>query len=223
MAVLESRLLPAGPAAKIDLIVQSQWSHYFIAGMALCLIYRSGISWQLGAILALAYGNAVYQAINFAGRVTGRYHQVLHPLVVAAAVTAIFIVTILIALRVTGRLRRPWFAVAGALTYPLYLVHAYNGFVLFNLFGRAVNKWVLLTVMIAVMGCAAYAIHRLVEVMYAPRLKLALTRLAAGQQAPGVPPSRSGRVAARDAGDHDARTGSDDFTRATSKVILSCR
>ena len=68
-AVMEAQLLPAGPAAKIDLIVQSQWSHYFIAGMALCLIYRTGFSWPLGAILVITYGNAVYQAIKI-----GRAH-----------------------------------------------------------------------------------------------------------------------------------------------------
>jgi peptidoglycan/LPS O-acetylase OafA/YrhL len=84
----------------------------------------------------------------------------------------------LIALRVTRRLGRPWFAAAGALTYPLYLVHAYNGFVLFNLFGAVVNRWVLLAAMVGGMGCAAYLIHRLVEVRLAPRLKRALVRLA---------------------------------------------
>ena len=177
-AVMEAQVLPAGPAAKIDLIVQSQWSHYFIAGMALCLIYRTGFRWQLGAILVIAYGNAVYQAIRFAHRVSDRYHQVLHPSVVVAVITVIFIVATLIALRVTRRIGRPWFAVAGALTYPLYLVHAYNGFVLFNLLGGVLNRWVLLVAMVGGMGCAAYAINRLVEVRLAPRLKRALERYA---------------------------------------------
>jgi peptidoglycan/LPS O-acetylase OafA/YrhL len=187
-AIIEARVLPAGPAGKIDLIVQSQWSHYFIAGMALCVIYRTGFSWQLGAILMLTYGNAVYQGVNFAHRVAGRYHQVLHPLVIAAVITAIFIAITLIALRVTRRFGRPWFAAAGALTYPLYLVHAYNGFTLFNIFGGAVNRWVLLAAMITGMGCAAYAIHRLVEVRLAPRLKRALARLAdaADRRLPGA-------------------------------------
>jgi peptidoglycan/LPS O-acetylase OafA/YrhL len=187
-AVIEARILPAGPAGKLDLIVQSQWSHYFIAGMALCLIYRTGFCWQLGAILMITYGNAVYQAVNFAHRVGARYHQVLHPLVIAAVITAIFIVLILIALRVTRRFGRPWFAVAGALTYPLYLVHAYNGFTLFNILGGVVNRWVLLVAMITGMGCAAYAIHRLVEVRLAPRLKRALIRLAdaADDRLPGA-------------------------------------
>jgi peptidoglycan/LPS O-acetylase OafA/YrhL len=177
-AVMEAHILPAGPAEKIDLIVQSQWSHYFIAGMALCLIYRTGFSWRLGAVLVVAYGNAVYQAINFAHRVSDRYHQALHLPAIVAVITVIMVATTLIALRVTRRFGRPWFAVAGALTYPLYLVHAYNGFALFNRLGGMVNRWVLLVVMVIGMGCAAYAIHHLVEVRLAPRLKRALVRLA---------------------------------------------
>ena len=177
-AVLESHVLPGALAGTMDLVVQSQWSHYFIAGMALCLIYRTGMSWPLGAILLVTYGNAVYQAINFAHRVSGRYHQALHIPVIVAVITVIFVVMTLIALRVTSRFGRPWFAVAGALTYPLYLVHAYNGFVLFNLLGRMVNRWVLLVAMVTIMGCLAYAIHRVVETGFGPRLKDALVWLA---------------------------------------------
>jgi hypothetical protein len=185
-AVIEAHVLSAGAAEQIDLLVQSQWSHYFIAGMALCLIYRTGLSRSLGAILLITYGNAVYQAINFAHRVSHRYHQALHIPVVVAIITAILVVTTLIAIRVTRRFGRPWFAIAGALTYPLYLVHAYNGFVLFKLFGGVVNRWVLLAAMVTGMGCAAYAIHRLVEVRLGPRLKRALVRLAgATAETPG--------------------------------------
>jgi peptidoglycan/LPS O-acetylase OafA/YrhL len=178
-AIIEAHVLPPGVASTLDLIVQSQWSHYFIAGMALCLIYRTGFSWQPGAILAIAYANAVYQAINFGHAVSHRYQQPLHSQVIAAVITVIFVVMTLVAFRVTRRLGRPWFAVAGALTYPLYLIHAYNGFVIINLVGSAVNRWVLLVAMVVGMCCAAYAIHRLAEVRFAPRLKRALTRLAA--------------------------------------------
>ncbi len=144
-AVVESHVVPASLATTADILVQSQWSHYFIAGMALCLIYRTGFSWQLGAILAIAYANAVYQAIHFGRLVASRYHQTLHSAVIAVVITVIFVVMTLIALRVTRQLGRPWFAVAGALTYPLYLVHAYNGFVIINLIGRHLNRWVLLS------------------------------------------------------------------------------
>jgi peptidoglycan/LPS O-acetylase OafA/YrhL len=190
-AVMEAHVLPAGPAGKIDLLVQSQWSHYFIAGMALCLIYRTGFSWQVGAILVIAHANAVYQAINFAHTVSHRYGQALHLPVVVVIVTAIFIVMTLVALRVTRRFGRPWFAVAGALTYPLYLVHAFNGFVLFNLFGGVVNRWVLLAAMILLMCGAAYAIHQLAEVRFGPHLKAALKRLAG---AVGLRPAPGGML-----------------------------
>jgi peptidoglycan/LPS O-acetylase OafA/YrhL len=160
--------------------------------MALCLIYRTGFSWQLGAILVLAYGNAVYQAINFGHLVAGRYHQTLHSPVIAGVITVIFIVMTLIAFRVTRRLGRPWIAVAGALTYPLYLVHAYNGFVITNLIGRYLNRWVLLVVLVAGMCTVAYAIHRLVEARLAGRLKRALNRLVAAIQRGRRPPAGPG-------------------------------
>jgi peptidoglycan/LPS O-acetylase OafA/YrhL len=174
-AIIEAHVLPAGPASTLDILVQSQWSHYFIGGMALCLIYRVGFSRQLGAILLLAYANAVYQAINFGHLVANRYHQTLHSPVIAAVVTVIFILMTLIAFRVTRRLGRPWFAVAGALTYPLYLVHAYNGFVIINLIGRHLNRWVLLAVMVTGMCGVAYAIHRLIEARLGRWLKRTLT------------------------------------------------
>jgi peptidoglycan/LPS O-acetylase OafA/YrhL len=177
-AALEAGVVPGGPATAIGLLVQPQWSHYFIAGMTLCLIYRSGPSWPLGAILALSYGNAVYQGIRFAHGVSQRYHQPLHAAVVVAVITLIFAVMTLIALRVTRRLGRPWFAAAGALTYPLYLVHAYAGFVLISLLAPVVSRWVLVPAMIAFMVGAAYAIHRLVEVRLGPRLKRGLVRLS---------------------------------------------
>lgn len=196
-AVVEAHVLPAGVSATLDILVQSQWSHYFIAGMALCLIYRTGFSWQLGAILAAAYANAAYQAVRFGHLVSGRYHQTLHSPVIIVVVTVIFAVMTLVALRVTSRAGRPWFAVAGALTYPLYLMHAYNGFVIISLVGRAVNRWVLLAGMVTFMCGAAYAVHRLAEAPLAARLRRALTRLAtaADRWLPGTRPAPQARPA----------------------------
>jgi peptidoglycan/LPS O-acetylase OafA/YrhL len=211
-AIIEAHVLPAGIATTLDILVQAQWSHYFIAGMALCLIYRTRFSWQLGAILALAYANAVYQAINFGHLVAGRYHQTLHSPVIAAVITVVFIVMTLIALRVTRRLGRPWFAVAGALTYPLYLVHAYNGFVIINLIGRYLNRWVLLVVMVAGMCTVAYAIHRLVEARLAGRLKRALTRAVGAAQRKPPPPAGAGGLVS----DSRRASGSYEETRSAA-------
>ena len=189
-AVIEAHVLPAGVAEKLDLLVQSQWSHYFIGGMALCLIYRTGLSWAPAVILVTCFGNALYRAAGFARLVSHRYHQVLHLPVVLAIISVIFVVLTLVALRVTRRLGRPWFAALGALTYPLYLVHAYSGFTLFNLFaGQAgrlghLGRWLLLGGVIVFMTGLAYAVHQAAEVRFAPRLKAGLTRV------PGLRPVR---------------------------------
>jgi peptidoglycan/LPS O-acetylase OafA/YrhL len=195
VGIEELGVLPLSLASHMDIVVQAQWAHYFIAGMALCLVYRYGWSVQLAIIVPLAWANAIYRAVRFAAQVSDRYHQVIHPLPVAVIVTFTFIVMALIASRVTARFQRPWFAAAGALTYPLYLVHAYIGFIVFGLAGRYLNKWLLLALLVAVMLGAAYLINRYVEARIAPLLKSGLTRISDAARPRIIPPPR-GRHAA---------------------------
>lgn len=162
--------------------MQSQFSHYFIAGMALCLVYREGWSWTLAPILALAYGNAVHRGIGFASDVGNRYHATINRAVVVCVITVILVVLLLVALRVTSGLARPWMAVASALTYPLYLVHAHVGFVLFGALGGRVDRWVLLAGLVIAMCLLAYAIHALVERPFAPVLRLWLRQAVSGRR-----------------------------------------
>ncbi|QFY13104.1 acyltransferase family protein [Nonomuraea phyllanthi] len=178
--LLQSGVLPAPVHGLADLVVQSQFSHYFIAGMALCAIHRYGMSWQPGLIVAICLGNAVHRGIEFAGKVGSRYHTDIAAGVVVAVIVAIFVAMTLVALRVTHRLGRPWFAVAGALTYPLYLVHAHVGFILFTRLGDLAQPHLLLIGVMALMGLLAYAIHTLVERPLAPALK----RLLSAREAP---------------------------------------
>ncbi|WP_327089995.1 acyltransferase [Nonomuraea sp. NBC_01738] len=158
-----------------DLVVQSEFSHYFVAGMALFMLYRFGLTWQIALIVPICLGNAVYRAIGYSASVGRRYGVEYEPMIVTAVVVVIFLVMTLVALRATRVLAKPWLVVAGSLTYPLYLVHAHVGFILFNRAGDAVNRYVLLFGLIAVMLAAAYAIHRFVEQPLAPRIKRLLS------------------------------------------------
>ncbi|WP_187415035.1 acyltransferase family protein [Nonomuraea sp. PA05] len=159
-----------------DLVVQSEFSHYFIAGMALFMLYRFGLDWQIALLVPICLGNAVYRAIGYAEAVGERYNVTYSPAVITAVVVAIFLIMTFVALRVTHRLARPWLVTAGALTYPLYLLHAHVGFVLFARLEGTVNKYVLLVAMIAVMLVAAYLVHRFVERPLAPWLKRLLSK-----------------------------------------------
>lgn len=61
-------------------------------------------------------------------------------------------------------LRLPWSHTVGALTYPLYLIHATFGYTLLALFATDSNKWVVYPVVIAVVVVLAWLLHRVVEV-----------------------------------------------------------
>lgn len=163
--------------ASTDLLLNTQYSHYFIAGMTLCMIYRFGPRWSWSALVALCGANALYRGAQFADDVGSRYHTVIRTPVVIVAILLIFGVMVAVALRRTAGLARPWFAALGALTYPLYLVHAHIGFIIFERLGDWVNKYLLVAGTMAAMIGLAYLINRLVEEPLAPLLRRRLERL----------------------------------------------
>jgi peptidoglycan/LPS O-acetylase OafA/YrhL len=196
--LLDAGVLPGALQSPLTLVLQPEWSHYFIAGMALCLAYEFGMSAQLAAILVCSYGLAVYRAIGFADQVGVRYAATIHPAVVIAIITGIFAVMTLVALRRPRGPGRAWFTLAGALTYPLYLVHDRVGVVLFNRLGAHLNRWALLVLIVLAMVGLAYLIHRFVERPFAPVLKRFLTRIASASLRDGSPlrsPPRSATAA----------------------------
>ncbi|MEV0615431.1 acyltransferase [Nonomuraea sp. NPDC050404] len=175
-----------------DLVVQSEFSHYFIAGMALFMLYRFGLDWQIALLVPICLGNAVYRAIGYAEAVGERYSVTYSPVVITALVVLIFLIMTFVALRVTQPLSRPGMVTAGALTYPLYLLHAHVGFILLARLEDSVNKYVLLVGLIVVMLGAAYLVHRFVERPLAPRLKRLLSKRepAHAAAAPAGAPTR---------------------------------
>ncbi|MFD0821201.1 acyltransferase family protein [Micromonospora zhanjiangensis] len=168
--------LPYAVGHPIELVLQPVYSHYFIAGMALYLVHRSGFTANRAALLAVAYGNALHQGVQHAAE-RSRQLVPLQPAVVVAVITAFFLVMILVATGALARFgSRSWKPV-GDLTYPLYLVHATVGYAVLNVFGSAVNRWLLLGCLVVGLCLLAWAMNRLVEVPLQPRLRRALTRI----------------------------------------------
>lgn len=191
--LLQAGLLPSAA----EVLLQTTFAHYFIAGMALGLVHRFGMTWELAAILVLSYANALYRGIGFAGDVADRYEVPFHPWVIVVVIWLIYLVMLLVALGVTTPVGRPWFSVAGSLTYPLYLVHGNVGFVILAWFGELfapslVLRWVLVLGLVGAMAAFAYGIHLLIERPVASRLKRVLeaaARVLPGSgKAPGGPP-----------------------------------
>ena len=125
----------------------------------------------------------------------------------------IYLVMLLVALGVTTPLGRPWYSVAGSLTYPLYLVHAHVGFVLLAWFGELFTpgpalRWALMLGLVAAMMAFAYGVHVLIERPLAPRLKRLLE--SAARILPGSrngPGDRPGPVGRQPTGPDPTRVG----------------
>lgn len=153
------------------------WNCYFIAGMALFLIYRFGPNLLLWGFVAVGWLMALRWGVWRAG---GIFHEATDG-PAAVLITGIFAVMILVAVRRLGWLRWRGFTVLGGLTYPLYLVHQQLSFPVLDAIYPRLNRWVALAVVTAASLAVAFAIYRFVErpaqAWLRPRLRAALDRI----------------------------------------------
>jgi peptidoglycan/LPS O-acetylase OafA/YrhL len=138
-------------------------SPFFISGALYYQIWTRGVSVVrlTGAIgcWALAALYAAQTSISM----DRYYHAAFSPLVIAIIFAAFHLVLFLVATRRTGLIARGNWMLAGAITYPLYLIHQNLGFMIFNLASGFLNPYAILVMTIAFMGAIALLINRLVE------------------------------------------------------------
>ncbi|MFJ9947007.1 acyltransferase family protein [Kitasatospora sp. NPDC091207] len=168
------------PQAQIPLLTtlaMPNESPFFIAGVGMFLMYRFGQNLLLWGIVGFSW----ILALTRLGSIQEVYVNVLgHPLswnVMAGVVTAAFALVLGAALGLFDWVQWKWLTVAGALTYPLYLIHQEIGWTLIHFLltkhfgvGAALGT-ALVTVMVG-----AWLIHRLVERPVSKILKNALDR-----------------------------------------------
>jgi peptidoglycan/LPS O-acetylase OafA/YrhL len=102
------------------------------------------------------------------------FHTSLDGYVVAGIITVFFVAMILVSLKKTGALGRRRWLLAGALTYPLYLIHENVGFMIFNTAYPTLNPHLVLWATVCVALACAYAVHVLVEKPLSPPMKRAI-------------------------------------------------
>ncbi|MEU2793032.1 acyltransferase [Streptomyces sp. NPDC007100] len=186
---LAAALAQAAHVPALDVVLMPQYAPFFIGGIGCYLLHRYGgrdpVAW---AVVGVSW-------------LTGQHHAVAglwHPpspgafsyrsaLVIIAIVTAGFALVTAIAL---GRMRWAdwrWLTVAGALTYPFYLVHEHLGWVVVQALhgGLRLPSYAVLVLTVGLMLGLAWVLHRWVERPLAPVLKRA------------VDPPPTGRAAAR--------------------------
>lgn len=178
-------LAPAWKLPVADLIVVPDYACYFVAGMAMYLIYRFGPTPLLHGIVGMSW-------LVSMGRLGGRLRN-LHPGFEVPAwpgyvlVTLFFVILLAIAHHRADRIGWRWLTVAGALTYPFYLLHQRIGYALIRTVHQVVAAppWLLIAGTIVVVGGLAWLVHRYVERPLTPLLRAGLSSgIAAARAVP---------------------------------------
>jgi peptidoglycan/LPS O-acetylase OafA/YrhL len=161
----------------LDLVLMPEYAPFFIGGIGLYLVHRDrrdayawgivGVSWLIGQHYAV---QSLWHAPDAGG------FSYRSSLGIAAVVTFGFVAVAAIAL---GRLHWAnwrWLTVAGALTYPFYLVHEHLGWVVIHALHRGLGlpSAMTFTLTLVAMLLLAWLLNRFVEKPLTPRLRAAL-------------------------------------------------
>ncbi|MGW4942079.1 acyltransferase family protein [Actinoplanes sp. NPDC004185] len=164
-----SVLVPA--EAPLAELVMPDFAPYFVAGITIYLVRRHGPALPLWALLAAAWALSLFRV-----RERVLFANPGFPVPVWPAwliITLAYIALLAIALGVTDRWRRRWLATAGAISYPLYLLHPRIGYTMIRYaYDRTdVPVPALIIAAVAILIVAAWLVHRLIERPAGPALR----------------------------------------------------
>ncbi|MFI1989657.1 acyltransferase family protein [Actinoplanes sp. NPDC020271] len=154
---------PALGSTALDVIAIPQYAPYFVAGIAAFLIHRFGRSTLLVGIYGFAWLLGVARVSDRVSDLDPGFPVPVWPGLLI--VTLAFAAVLVIALGWTDRIRWRRLTVAGALTYPFYLLHQRIGYTLI----RHAHDWTGLPAWMLVLGAVvlllglSWLVHRLVE------------------------------------------------------------
>jgi peptidoglycan/LPS O-acetylase OafA/YrhL len=148
-----------------------RYAPFFIAGMLFYLWQTRQVArWKLWGLLFWACGLSVQSAqADTLAKSTFFQEQFSVPVAVAILLGCYGLLLLVI----TGRLRlgrAGWLAIAGSLTYPIYLLHHNMGYLVLQRLGGRVDKHVLMASMLVVLLVAAWLPHVFVERPFSRKL-----------------------------------------------------
>jgi peptidoglycan/LPS O-acetylase OafA/YrhL len=163
-------LTPVADFKLLTLAANPDGAWYFIAGLALYLMYRFGQDLLLWGILAMSWlmgQRELGKRIDTVEHVSGWRGALL-------IYTVFLLVMVAIALGATDRVRWKWLVTAGSLTYPLYLMHYAAGTTVINRLKDTMDARLLVASVITAFLLLSWLVHRFVEAPVARLLKRGL-------------------------------------------------
>ncbi|MFE2358683.1 acyltransferase family protein [Streptomyces parvulus] len=174
-----SALASAAHEPLLDLVLMPRYAPFFVGGVGLYLVHRDrrdAHAWGIVAAGFLVGQHHAVRALWNASDPDAFAHRTVLGIVLVVAVG--FAAVGAVALGLPGRWNRPWLTVAGALTYPFYLVHEHLGWVVIRVLHRGLgvpSAATLALTAVAILGLA-WLLHRWVERPLTPWLRNVLTR-----------------------------------------------
>ncbi|MEK2475394.1 acyltransferase family protein [Streptomyces noursei] len=157
-------LAPVMNTPLLTAFAMPQYAPFFIAGIAFYLMRRfrpNAILWAIVILqLLLAQRYIDYRLATNLGKAAV---DALPTWPARFLITAAFAVVGAIALGAFDRIQWKWLTTAGALTYPLYVIHMNIGMTLIHHYRNRIPAPVLVASVVALMLVAAWLIHRFVE------------------------------------------------------------
>jgi peptidoglycan/LPS O-acetylase OafA/YrhL len=180
-------LTPSLRSPILDALTISDYAPYFIGGIALYLIHRFGPTPLLCGIAGFAWLVCLSRVEDRMAEVNAGFAVPGWPGMVI--ITLCYLVLLAVALGRTDHLTWRWLTVAGALTYPLYLLHARIGQTIIRAAYQhtPIPVWQAVVATTVLMLGLAWLVHRYVERPMGRRLRTMMLTHA------GYPVARSGR------------------------------
>ncbi len=139
------------------------YAPYFAAGICLFLLHREGHDIATRLVLGFNTVLCVAQATGYAPRASELVGAQVSPLVTGLVVVAMIGVVLLVTHGPLARIDWRWLTWAGAMTYPLYLVHGQVGFFVIDELHADQSAYLVLVVAATTSFALAWLIHVLVE------------------------------------------------------------
>jgi peptidoglycan/LPS O-acetylase OafA/YrhL len=150
-----------------------EYSSYFIAGILFYKIYKEGLSLKYILMLIASFLLSVIMAAKHITFLNNYYSVSVSFSVyyITFYIAGFYFIFYLISTHKMNKINKPYFLTLGLLTYPLYLIHQYVGFIIFNLFHNQINKYLLLILVVILMLVLSYLINKFFEIPVSKRMK----------------------------------------------------
>ncbi|MCF3103811.1 acyltransferase [Streptomyces roseoverticillatus] len=161
----------------LRVVVMPEYSSYFIGGIGLYLVHRFGNDLLHWGVVAMSFLVGQHYAVAGLWHVPNpHFFSYRSPYVIVAVVALGYAAVAAVALGKLSWMNWRWLTLAGALTYPFYLVHEHLGWVVIGALhrGLGVPSYATLGLTLALMLGLAWLLHRFVERRLTPLLRRSL-------------------------------------------------